>query len=144
MIHYGSADADRDAKGRTVVSSGDFAYELIADFPKYPNPDWEFVDVSSGCCDQNDVIYVLMRGLGNDILKLDSEGNYLGAIHQNCITTPHFCCITPDDNLLVISFVQRWRSPRRGSLSGSSAPGACPATPELTCCAGGESAATAG
>lgn len=105
MIHYGSADADRDAKGRTVVSSGDFAYELIADFPKYPNPDWEFVDVSSGCCDQNDVIYVLMRGLGNVILKLDSEGNYLGAIHQNCITTPHFCCITPDDNLLVMNLM---------------------------------------
>lgn len=103
MVKMLSGSADRDQQCKTFIEGGGFRYELIADFPKYPNSDWQFIDVSSGFCDKDDVVYVLMRGLGNDIVKLDSEGNYLGAIHQKYIHTPHFGCMTPDDHLLIMN-----------------------------------------
>ncbi len=96
-----NGNANREDNSKVIFSSNEFSYELISNFPKYPNPDWEFKTIASGCCDSNDVVYLLVRD-GLEIVKLDIEGNYLGTIKQNILKTFHFCCITPDNNLLIV------------------------------------------
>lgn len=102
MIKYVSASRDRDKDTRVTFETQGFAYEFIADFPKYPVEDWQFIDVSSGFCDQEDNLYILMRDGASSIVKCDPEGNYLGKIETGkYIQTPHFGCMTPEGNLLV-------------------------------------------
>lgn len=89
MIKYVSASRDRDKDTRVTFETQGFAYEFIADFPKYPVEDWQFIDVSSGFCDQENNLYILMRNGASSIVKCDPEGNYLGKIETGkYIQTP--------------------------------------------------------
>ena len=45
MIKYVSVFRDRDKDTRVTFETQGFAYEFIADFPKYPVEDWQFIDV---------------------------------------------------------------------------------------------------
>ena len=78
MIKYVSASRDRDKDTRVTFETQGFAYEFIADFPKYPVEDWQFIDVSSGFCDQEDNLYILMRDRASSIVKCDPEGQLSG------------------------------------------------------------------
>ncbi len=98
-----SGSPDRDKYCHTFIedANGKFKYELIAEFCKYPVPEWEFIDVSSGFCDKDDYVYMLMRGIGCALLKLDGDGNVVDVIEQHEVTSPHFGCMTPDDHFLI-------------------------------------------
>jgi hypothetical protein len=102
MIKYIRPSDDRDKDCKITFEAGGFNYEFIADFPKYPVSDWQFIDVSSGFCDKDDNVYILMRDGASSIVKCDIDGNYLGTIKTSkYIQTPHFGCMTPDGNILV-------------------------------------------
>ncbi len=92
---------DRDSWSREVVSSGDFAYELVPDFCKYPGPEWEYQTVASGFCDKDDNVYLLIRDSKHEIGVFDAEGNYIRDINSGLISSPHFGTETPDGNIII-------------------------------------------
>lgn len=101
-MKYVKPTADRDKDCRIVMEAGGFAYEFIADFCQYPAPDMEFIDVSSGFCDKDDNVYVMMRDGGSSLIKCDSDGNYLDTIKTGkYVQAPHFGCVTADGNFLI-------------------------------------------
>ena len=95
---------NRDKDWKVFVENGGFRYEFIADFPKYleDDPDIQFTDVSSGFCDQDDIVYIMMRDGRSTIMKCDVEGNLIERIPiGKYVQTPHFGCITPEGNMLI-------------------------------------------
>lgn len=95
---------NRDKDWKVFVENGGFRYEFIADFPKYleDDPDIQFTDVSSGFCDQDDNVYIMMRDGRSTIMKCDVEGNLIERIPTGkYVQTPHFGCITPEGNMLI-------------------------------------------
>ena len=101
-MKYVTAPRDRDRDCRIMIESGDFAYEFIPDFVQYPNPEMEFTTVSSGFCDQDDNVYVMMRDGASSLIKCDSDGNYIETIETGkYVQSPHFGCATPNGNLLI-------------------------------------------
>ena len=92
---------DRDSWSREIVSSGDFAYEMVPDFCRYPGPEWEYQTVASGFCDKDDNVYLLIRDSRHEIGVFDSEGNYIRDINSGLVSSAHFGAETPDGNIIV-------------------------------------------
>ncbi len=96
-------DLSASKNAKNIYSDGDFTFEMIPDFVQFPNPDWEFEYVGSGCCSADGILYVFMRDAKSRIAKYDAEtGAYIGDIQTGLIKGLHFGCVTPENTLILV------------------------------------------
>ena len=67
------ANRDRDLIAQTIFKCGEFAYELDKDFLTLPDF-LRYTPICTGCCDENDNIYLATRDRERPIVVVDSNG----------------------------------------------------------------------
>lgn len=106
---------DRSEQQRITYETKDgrFKYQLLMDYAKGLPEEYEFIpydgNVSGGCCDKDDNLYVGLRGGGfmtkeprTCLIKLDPDGNYIESLGQGVLGELHFFNITDHDTITLV------------------------------------------
>ena len=95
-----------------IVGSGDYRYEVNADWAKLPDG-WSFKEVGGIGVDNHDNVYVFNRGV-HPMMVFDREGNFLRSWGEGQYPRAHGVHVTPDDTMFLTDdgghFVARSRS----------------------------------
>src|SRR2546423_11850716 len=81
------------------VGSGDYRYEVNADWAKLPDG-WSFKEVGGVGVDSNDNVYVFNRG-DHPMMVFDREGNFLRSWGEGQYPRAHGVHIAPDDTMFL-------------------------------------------
>lgn len=84
------ANRDRDLIAQTIFKCGEFAYELDKDFLTLPDF-LRYTPICTGCCDENDNIYLATRDRERPIVVVDSNGNYIRDFGKICFSLFILC-----------------------------------------------------
>lgn len=96
-------DYNEQFKAKNIYRCGDFVYEMIPDFGKWPEKDQEFIFIASGCCDKDDNVYAFLRDpAGIWVAVFDDEGNFIRKIDASFMKGLHFGTFTKDDTLILM------------------------------------------
>jgi len=82
-----------------IVGSGDYRYEVNADWAKLPDG-WSFKEVGGVGVDSNDNVYVFNRG-DHPMMVFDREGNFLRSWGEGQYPRAHGVHIAPDDTMFL-------------------------------------------
>ena len=82
-----------------IVGSGDYRYEVNADWAKLPDG-WSFKEVGGVGVDGNDNVYVFNRG-DHPMMVFDREGNFLRSWGEGQYPRAHGVHIAPDDTMFL-------------------------------------------
>ena len=82
-----------------IVGSGDYRYEVNADWAKPPDG-WSFKEVGGVGVDSNDNVYVFNRG-DHPMMVFDREGNFLRSWGDGQYPRAHGVHIAPDDTMFL-------------------------------------------
>ena len=93
------ANRDRDLIAQTIFKCGEFAYELDKDFLTLPDF-LRYTPICTGCCDENDNIYLATRDRERPIVVVDSNGNYIRDFGKNLFQFIHSVFVTNHGTLL--------------------------------------------
>ena len=77
-----------------IVGSGDYRYEVNADWAKLPDG-WSFKEAGGVGVDSNDNVYVFNRG-DHPMMVFDREGNFLRSWGEGQYPRAHGVHIAPD------------------------------------------------
>ncbi len=80
-----------------LIGSGDYTYQLVADWAKLPEG-WVFDDVAAVATDAQDRVYVFNRGR-HPMMVFDRDGNLLNSWGENLFHRAHGLHIAPDQTL---------------------------------------------
>lgn len=94
---HGSYDRDRHTV--TTFTSGNFAYTLEPNYGNLPDG-FDLMMFPSGCCDDEDNLFLTSRNLDHPIVMLDAEGNYVRDFGKGLFAETHGICVTPEGTLL--------------------------------------------
>ncbi len=87
----------------TMLGSGDFLYEELADWGQLPEG-WTLREVADVAVDAEDRVYVFNRG-DHPVVVFDREGHFLGAWGEGLFTRPHGATFAPDGTLYCVDDV---------------------------------------
>ena len=114
IMHCADNRAD-DTRVFVQTSDGRFKYQLFMDYAKGLPEEYKLLtfegEVSSGCTDKYDNLYVGYRGgpnLGECLIKLDPDGNYVDTLGLGVIKGLHFFCETDHDTLALTNTPQSY------------------------------------
>jgi sugar lactone lactonase YvrE len=79
------------------MSSGNFTYQPIADWAKWP-ADWNVHEVTAVATDSQDRVFVFVRG-DHPVAVFDPQGNLLHSWGEGKFNRPHGITIGPDDSV---------------------------------------------
>jgi len=79
------------------MGSGDFVYEVLADWARMPEG-WSFLEVVDVAMDSKDQVYVFCRG-EHPLIVFDREGNFLHSWGEGIFQRPHGITVDSEDNL---------------------------------------------
>jgi DNA-binding beta-propeller fold protein YncE len=82
-----------------IVGSGDYRYEVNADWAKLPDG-WSFKEVGGVGVDSNDNVYVFNRG-DHPMMVFDREGNFLRSWGEGQYPRAHGVHIAPDGTMFL-------------------------------------------
>jgi hypothetical protein len=85
------------------LGSGEFTYEVIADWAKLPEG-WSFHEVADVAVDSEDRVYVFNRG-EHPMIMFDRDGNFLASWGEGLFKRPHGLTIGPDNTLYCVDDV---------------------------------------
>src|SRR5437016_9755755 len=84
------------------VGSGDYSYEVIADWAKLP-PNWSFQDVAGLAVDSKDRVLVFHRGK-HPVIVLSREGEVEGSWGDGVFALAHSIRVGPDRMVYCIDY----------------------------------------
>jgi DNA-binding beta-propeller fold protein YncE len=85
---------------KTVLGTGSYVYEELADWAKLP-AGWTFREVADVAVDGQDRVYVFNRG-EHPVIVLDRDGTFLGTWGEGLFTRPHGLTLGPDGSLYCV------------------------------------------
>ncbi len=81
----------------TNVGSGEYSYEIVADWAKLP-PGWRFKEIGAVGVDRQDRVYVFNRG-EHPMIVFDRDGNFLKSWGEGVFVNAHGLDMGPDDTI---------------------------------------------
>ena len=90
---------NRDYRARTIFQDKEFAYQLDKDHLKLPDY-LQHAPMCTGCCDNNDNLYLATRDPEHPIILIDPEGNYIKSFGKGLFKFIHSVFITNHQTLL--------------------------------------------
>lgn len=118
-IQHGDPERAKHQRITYETADGKFKYELDMDYAKELPEDLEVLpymgNVAGGFCDQNDNLYVILRGGGvgmapgpkTCIVKLDPDGKYMEKLGEGVFGSIHFGKATPENTIIVATVMQQ-------------------------------------
>ncbi|MDR1828557.1 MAG: hypothetical protein LBR29_09525 [Methylobacteriaceae bacterium] len=99
-----SGNPRRDLTASNVYSCGDYAYKLDPYYDKLP-AELRKAAYPAGICDKDDNIYLVSRN-PNQIVVLDSSGNFVRTIGQGLFVSLHDIKVTAENTLICMDVLQ--------------------------------------
>ena len=81
----------------TILGSGDFAYEELADWAQLPDG-WSFKEVADVAVDANDRVYVFNRS-DHPLIVFERDGSFVTSWGEGLFVRPHGLTVAPDQTL---------------------------------------------
>lgn len=90
---------NRDTVSQTLFRDGDFTYKWDKDFLKLPDH-LNYIPICTGCCDENDNLYLATRDIEHPIIMVDADGKYIRDFGNGLFTFIHSVYTTNHKTLL--------------------------------------------
>lgn len=118
-VLHGDPERTKRQKVYAETEDGKFRYQVDLDYAKGLPEQYSLVpvmgNVSGGCVDKDDNLYVGLRGGSfmnpeprTCLIKLDPDGNYLESIGQDVLGSLHFFECTDHDTIVLVQTMESY------------------------------------